>query len=100
MENTRQLVAESVHAEANAVDDEEEDSNRPDDTDDPEDMVEFEAWKIRELGRIRRDHDARMRIREEQVEVMRRRGLTDEQREQEDALERAGKPEKEKRAVR
>lgn len=52
--------------------------------------AEFEAWKLRELGRIKRDRESEIRREQEREEVERRRALPEEQRLKED-LEHAQK---------
>jgi hypothetical protein len=67
-------------------------AGKPDDTDRPEDEeAAFEAWRLRELQRIKRDLDAEAAVAAEQAETLRRRNLSDAERAREDAeLERAG----------
>ena len=55
-----------------------------DDADGLDPEGEFEAWKLRELGRIKRDKQAEMRREEEREEVERRRALPEAQRMKED----------------
>lgn len=57
----------------------------PSDTDDPDDPLEFEAWRLRELARAERDKDDRERAVKEAAETERRRNLTAEERAKEDA---------------
>lgn len=66
-----------------------------DDADGLDPEGEFEAWKLRELGRIKRDKQAEMRREEEREEVERRRALPEAQRMKED-LEHAQKLREEK----
>ena len=54
-----------------------------DDTDNPDDLTEYENWKIRELKRIKRDLEERTQREKEKEEIERRRTLTDEQRKEE-----------------
>src|ERR1700749_3272765 len=61
-----------------------------DDTDGLDPEAEFEAWRLRELGRIKRDKEEELRKEEERAEVERRRALPEEQRLKED-LEAAEK---------
>ena len=55
----------------------------PDDTDNPDDQIEYENWKIRELNRIKRQMEEKEIKKKEQKEIERRRNLTDEQRKEE-----------------
>eukprot|EP01035_Chromulina_nebulosa_P021703 gene21703-28086_t len=81
---TRGMLAESIKR----IDDEKildkDDNNseygKPDDTDDPNDIIEYEKWKIRELTRLRRDALLREQHEIEKKEVERRRLLTEEER--------------------
>jgi len=61
-----------------------------DDTDGLDPEAEFEAWRLRELARIKRDKEAAVRREEERAEIERRRALPEEVRLKED-LERAQK---------
>ncbi len=51
---------------------------------------EFEAWRLRELGRIKKEKEEEVRREEERAEVERRRALPEAQRLKED-LEHAQK---------
>lgn len=55
-----------------------------DDTDDLDPEAEFEAWRIRELARIKRDKEAEAQREIEREEIERRRALPEEQRLKED----------------
>jgi microfibrillar-associated protein 1 len=55
-----------------------------DDTDGLDPEGEFEAWRLRELGRIKRDKEAELRREEEREEIERRRALPEAQRMKED----------------
>ena len=55
-----------------------------DDTDGLDPEAEFEAWRIRELARIKRDKEAEVRREIEREEIERRRALPEEQRLKED----------------
>jgi microfibrillar-associated protein 1 len=64
-----------------------------DDTDDLDKEAEHEAWKLRELQRIKRDKEERDQYLREQEDLARRREMTDEQVRAEDEKL---KPKKEK----
>mmetsp|Transcript_7065 Transcript_7065/g.10608 ORF Transcript_7065/g.10608 Transcript_7065/m.10608 type:complete len:478 (+) Transcript_7065:144-1577(+) len=87
---TRDMIAQIVRKEESAVDvhldgnGSEDGLGVPDDRDDLDEALEYEAWKVRELQRIQRDAGERQRLEEEKRETARRRGLTDEQRRLED----------------
>ncbi|CAH0552969.1 unnamed protein product [Brassicogethes aeneus] len=49
-------------------------------TDDENDEVEYEAWKLRELKRIKRDREEREAIEKEKLEIDRLRNMTEEER--------------------
>ncbi|KAG6333288.1 hypothetical protein ID866_5806 [Astraeus odoratus] len=66
-----------------------------DDTDGLDPEAEFEAWRLRELGRIKKEKEEELRREEEREEIERRRALPEEQRMKED-LERAKKSREEK----
>lgn len=66
-----------------------------DDTDGLDPTAEFEAWRLRELGRIKREKEEEVRREEERAEIERRRALPEEVRLKED-LERAQKSRDEK----
>jgi len=52
-------------------------------TDDENDELEYEAWKIRELKRVKRDKEEKDQLDKERLEIDRLRNLTEEQRRQE-----------------
>ncbi|KAF5377222.1 hypothetical protein D9615_006396 [Tricholomella constricta] len=88
------MVAESIIREL-AEKEKEEDVNDVDDTDGLDPTTEFEAWRLRELGRIKMEKEEEVRREEEREEVERRRAMPEEQRMKED-LERAQKLREEK----
>ncbi len=51
----------------------------PDDSDEKNEELEYEMWKIRELKRIRRDREVRQRRMIEKAETDRRRQMNNEQ---------------------
>lgn len=61
-----------------------------DDIDGKDPEEEFEAWRMRELMRLKRDKEAEQQREEERLEIERRRAMPEEQRLKED-LERAQK---------
>ncbi|KAF9052769.1 splicing factor, Prp19-binding domain-containing protein [Panaeolus papilionaceus] len=66
-----------------------------DDTDGLDPAAEFEAWRLRELGRIKKEKEDEVAREKEREEVERRRAMPEEQRLKED-LERAQKLREEK----
>lgn len=66
-----------------------------DDTDGLDPEAEFEAWRLRELMRLRREKEAEIKREEERLEVERRRAMPEAQRLKED-LEHANKLREEK----
>ncbi|KAK0198042.1 splicing factor, Prp19-binding domain-containing protein [Armillaria mellea] len=83
------LVAESIRREL-AEKEKEDDIPDVDDTDGLDPAGEFEAWRLRELGRIKKEKEEEVRREEERAEVERRRALPEAQRLKED-LEHAQK---------
>lgn len=86
-ESQYQALLKMTSSPKNKIHNESEELSRPefavDDTDDIDDLVEFENWKIRELNRIKRDLEENYEKEREKNEIERRRGLTNEQREEE-----------------
>lgn len=83
---TLKLVEDEVRKETNKI------RNNNDDnipalndvnTDDENDEVEYEAWKLRELKRIKRDREERELLEKERMEIERMRTMTEEERRQE-----------------
>lgn len=84
---TRVMVAESIRKteeQSTHFDDADSDAGLPDDTDDIDDEVEYEAWKVREMARLTRDAEEREEAIIEKTELLRRRNMTDEERMEED----------------
>lgn len=88
------LVAESIRREL-LEKEKEEVIPDVDDSDGADPAGEFEAWRLRELGRIKKEKEEELRREEEREEIERRRALPEEQRLKED-LERANKLREEK----
>ncbi|KAG2109649.1 splicing factor, Prp19-binding domain-containing protein [Suillus discolor] len=88
------LVAESIRREL-LEKEKEEVIPDVDDSDGVDPAGEFEAWRLRELGRIKKEKEEELRREEEREEIERRRALPEEQRLKED-LERANKLREEK----
>ncbi|ORX90374.1 hypothetical protein K493DRAFT_318034 [Basidiobolus meristosporus CBS 931.73] len=83
---SRLMAAEEVRREIENPD-EDETSNRPpdiDDTDGLDEEAEYEAWKLRELQRIKRDREERLALEKERAEIERRRAMPEKQRLAED----------------
>ncbi|KAJ3997896.1 splicing factor, Prp19-binding domain-containing protein [Lentinula boryana] len=83
------LVAESIKREL-AEKEKEEQTPDIDDTDGLDPAGEFEAWRLRELARIKKEKEEEIRREQEREEIERRRAMPEEQRLKED-LERAQK---------
>lgn len=66
-------------------DDDEANLGEVDDTDDLEPEAEYAAWRLRELKRIKRDRETIEEAERERAEVERRKGLSREDRDVEDA---------------
>ena len=75
---------------AYVAEEKQEDVNEVDDTDGLDPAGEFEAWRLRELARIKKEKEAELAQEREREEVERRRAMPEEQRMKED-LERATK---------
>ncbi|CAA7260013.1 unnamed protein product [Cyclocybe aegerita] len=88
------LVAETIRREL-AEREKEEEIPDVDDTDGLDPAGEFEAWRLRELGRIKKEKEEQLAREKEREEIERRRALPEEQRLKED-LERAQKLREEK----
>ncbi|EIW86347.1 hypothetical protein CONPUDRAFT_161109 [Coniophora puteana RWD-64-598 SS2] len=88
------MVAESIRREL-AEKEKEDVVPDVDDTDGLDPAGEFEAWRLRELGRIKKEKEEEIRLEQEREEVERRRALPEEQRLKED-MERAERTRAEK----
>ncbi|TFY54132.1 hypothetical protein EVG20_g9834, partial [Dentipellis fragilis] len=83
------MVADSIRREL-AEKEKEDEAPEVDDTDGLDPAADFEAWRLRELARIKRDKEAEVAREQEREEIERRRALPEEQRLKED-LEHAKK---------
>jgi microfibrillar-associated protein 1 len=90
---TRIEVAESIKRidekkalDMNAATEVDSDAELPDDTDDPNDIEEYQAWRVREMSRLKREAEAYEAMVLEQQNIERRRNMTEEERYQEDVL--------------
>ncbi|KZV74757.1 hypothetical protein PENSPDRAFT_601073 [Peniophora sp. CONT] len=88
------MVADSIKREL-AEKEKEEETPDVDDGDGLDPTAEFDAWRVRELARIKRDKAAELEREEERAEIERRRALPEAQRMAED-LEHAEKLRSEK----
>jgi len=71
----------------------------PDDNDEVDATTEYEQWKIRELKRIKKDKEERQEREKEKQEIIRRRNLTEEQRQEENrrlGTDESERPERQK----
>mmetsp|Transcript_56590 Transcript_56590/g.150893 ORF Transcript_56590/g.150893 Transcript_56590/m.150893 type:complete len:464 (-) Transcript_56590:328-1719(-) len=99
---SKELLVEKIRTEKEAETKEaEEDSDleniMPDDNDDVNEAEEYELWKIRELKRVLREKEERERQIREQLEVHRRRNMTDEERRLDDErLDKLAGPKRQK----
>lgn len=82
---TKKLVIKYIKEDLNkkVIFDEQENIEMPNDSDDPNDLDEYEAWKMRELKRIKLQAEEDEAKLNENLEIQRRRNLTDEQRKEE-----------------
>ena len=83
LESARQ-ISPLVHRFDASVEEKEEEVIDVDDTDGVDASAEFDAWRLRELARIKRDKEAEIAREQEREEVERRRALPEEQRLKED----------------
>ncbi|KAF9535769.1 splicing factor, Prp19-binding domain-containing protein [Crepidotus variabilis] len=93
-QQSHDLVAQTIRREL-AEKEKEGEVIDVDDTDGLDPTAEFEAWRLRELGRIKKEKEAEVAREKEREEVERRRALPEEQRMKED-LEHAQKLREEK----
>ncbi|TDL28934.1 hypothetical protein BD410DRAFT_781492 [Rickenella mellea] len=82
-QQSHDLVAESIKRELLEKEKEDEQPDL-DDTDGIDPTAEFEAWRLRELERIKRDKEEQMKREKEREEVERRRALPEDVRLKED----------------
>lgn len=81
---TLRLVEESVKKDLEKIKPDNSEPNINDVcTDDENDDVEYEAWKLRELKRIKRDREEKENLEKEKLEIDRMRNMTEEERRQE-----------------
>lgn len=82
---TLRMVEEAIRKETQVGRSNNNDEGRLDDvcTDDKNDEVEYETWKMREMKRIKRDREEREQLEREHLEVERIRNMTEEERRQE-----------------
>jgi microfibrillar-associated protein 1 len=85
---TRMLVADSIRRADEAKElkpeDADSDAGLPDDTDNIDEELEFEDWKVREIMRLKRDAEEREAVMIEKADLIRRRNMTDAERMAED----------------
>ncbi|TYZ62544.1 hypothetical protein PybrP1_009664 [[Pythium] brassicae (nom. inval.)] len=83
---TRRLVAEEIRREQEEGDagGGATDVEMPDDTDGVDPAQEYRDWELREMRRIKRDRDRKEQKRQEAEEILRRRNMTEEERQAED----------------
>lgn len=81
--NTLKLVEESIKKDLDNQKKEKDPHINDVKTDDENDEIEYEAWKLRELKRIKRERDEREQIEKEREEIERLRNMTEEERRKE-----------------
>lgn len=94
-EETKTLVIDKIREEEEAEkegkgDDDRSDIELIDDNDEKNEAEEYDLWKIRELKRIKRDAEERIKRQEEIEFILRRRNMTDEERAEDDRRLDAG----------
>ncbi|XP_044738087.1 microfibrillar-associated protein 1 [Chrysoperla carnea] len=77
---TLRMVEEVIRKEQQAKTEDNEPNLNDICTDDENDEVEYEAWKLRELKRIKRDREEREQLERERLEIDRLRNMTEEER--------------------
>jgi len=77
-----------IYSILNLLSTEEKEEEIPDvdDTDGLDPAAEFEAWRLRELGRIKMEREAELQREKERQEIERRRAMPEEQRMKEDLV--------------
>eukprot|EP00933_Yihiella_yeosuensis_P026218 TRINITY_DN20342_c0_g2_i2.p1 TRINITY_DN20342_c0_g2~~TRINITY_DN20342_c0_g2_i2.p1 ORF type:complete len:475 (-),score=175.09 TRINITY_DN20342_c0_g2_i2:321-1745(-) len=98
---TKGMVIDELQKEVDAAHAKEDENDKSDielidDDDEINEAEEYELWKIRELKRIKRDKEERNARAEEIEFVLRRRAMTDEEREKDDKRLDAINPKAEK----
>lgn len=89
----RKLVVEELQREKEATHaGDATDTEMPDDTDGLDPEQEYRDWELREMRRIKRDRDRREQRRLEAEETLRRRNMTDEERQAEDEKLKKNQP--------
>jgi microfibrillar-associated protein 1 len=81
--HTLRLVEESVKKDLEATKKDNEPNLNDVNTDDDNDEVEYEAWKLRELKRIKRDREEKDTLEKERLEIEKMRNMTEDERRQE-----------------
>jgi microfibrillar-associated protein 1 len=85
----------AIPTSSHLTEEKEDDVPDVDDTDGLDPESEFEAWRLRELARIKKEKEAALEMEREREEIERRRALPEDQRLKED-MERAQKLREEK----
>eukprot|EP01048_Picozoa_sp_COSAG05_P005411 COSAG05_NODE_320_length_11481_cov_32.028730_2_plen_361_part_00 len=73
---TRQKIASEIQKEQEGAEEAAEHDPMPDDDDEADEVALYEAWKIRELRRVMRDHEERRKAAQEKADIERRRKMT------------------------
>ena len=93
---TRKLVAEELLKEQQMQADRTMRMQREDTDDEANEEEEYDKWRLRELKRIKRDREARVRLEREKADTLQRRGMSDKEVMEENA--RLGRGQKGERA--